>query len=110
GIAGVKGDELGMSDMRGCWKRPVWSARNRAQCGKLIPMLPEVLTAKQVGRLGASIKTDSTVHDVRSQAVNVVNRDAIVSPLPSWPAGRTRVDRAKERAGKHQAAGPLKNN
>jgi hypothetical protein len=39
-----------------------------------------------------------------------MNRDTIVTPLPGFAAIRAGVNRTEERAGKHLAAGPLKNN
>src|SRR5262245_35939098 len=99
-----------MRDMRGSWKRPVWSARYRAQRRKFSPVLPEVFAVEQVRRLRASVNPNFAVRDGRSQAVNIMNREAIVTPLPGFAAVLAGMNRTEKRAGKHQAAGPLEDN
>src|SRR5215475_4802515 len=99
-----------MRDVRGSWKRPVWSAGYRAQRRKFSPVLPEVFAAEEVGRLRAGVNPNFTVRDGRSQAVNVMNREAIVTPLPGFAAVRASMNRTEKRAGKHQAAGLLEDN
>src|SRR5215475_11642893 len=99
-----------MRDVRGSWKRPVWSAGYRAQRWKFSPVLPKVFAAEEVGRLRAGINPNFAVRDGRSQAVNVMNREAIVTPFPGFAAVRAGMNRTKERSGKHQATGPLEDN
>src|SRR5262245_24925999 len=96
-----------MRDVRRSRKRPLWSAGYRAQRRKLSPVLPQVFAAEQVRRLRAGVNPNFAVRDGRSQAVNVMNRETIVTPLPGFAAVFAGMNRTEERAGKHQAAGPL---
>src|SRR5262245_17923754 len=54
-------------------------------------------------RLRPGVDSDFAVDNVGRQAVDIVNRNAVVAPLPGFSTVGARVNRAKESTGEYRA-------
>src|SRR6185503_10439926 len=64
----------------------------------------QILADEKMRRLRAGVHSNLAVDNGRSETVDVMNRDAVVAPLPGFSAVRARVNRAEECTGEHRAA------
>jgi len=60
-----------------------------------------------MGRLSAGVDSDFAVDDVGSETVNIVDRNAVIAPLPSLAAVHAGMHRTEESAGKYRPGGAL---
>ncbi len=108
-IVRIEGDEFCVSNVRRSGKRPLRGRGHSAERGNLAPVVPQVFSDEKMRRLGSGVNSYLAVDNGRRQAIDVVDRHAVIAALPGFSAVRTRVDGSEKGAGEHDAAGGLEN-
>ena len=85
-IVGIEGDEFRVRDMRRRRKGPLRHRRYGTQGRHLAPVKPEIFADEQMRRLCPGINSNFVIDDGGSQAVDIVNRYAVIAPLPGLAA------------------------